>query len=234
MSNSNGLTSTPGVFFSGNVNSNVYIRNPAPELVDAKLVDAELINPVVKSNIQFQSATEVGEIGFDSAFGVTGRIGITAQNSILFVPNILSGAATDGIVFQDGTTQSSMVIIPSSANIQLVSQSIPGFNTITLTNPGSAVGMGASNTGVINFIQIVASGNYNIQFLGSNCVPGTIWDFFVAGSLLAGTQAIVFENGSTAITTVVPNSTGPDEIPVGTVRPIRIFTPDGTSFLLVK
>ena len=94
MSNTNGLLSTPGVFFTGDVNSNIYLRNGEGQT---------LLNPIVQSNIQFQDGVgNVGEIGYDSAFGSAGRMGIIAQNSLLLVPNNQSGNVNGGVLLQDG------------------------------------------------------------------------------------------------------------------------------------
>jgi len=95
MSNTNGLISTPGVFFTGDANSNIYLR----EGVEGQT----FLNPIVKTNIVFQDGSgNVGEVGLDSSFGQAGRMGIVAENSILLVPNNTSGNVNGGVLIQDG------------------------------------------------------------------------------------------------------------------------------------
>jgi hypothetical protein len=86
---------------SGITPTMTYFNSTTPVFLKAE--QPVIINPTVQSNIVFQDgAGNVGEIGYDSAFGSAGRMGIIAENSILLVPNNTSGNVNGGVLIQDG------------------------------------------------------------------------------------------------------------------------------------
>lgn len=158
MSNKNGLTSTPGVFYTGNSDSNIYLRDGAGVVIT---------EPVITPNATFQNTdNNVAEVGFDSQFGAD-VFGIASYAGVKILPrgNLFPGLNV--------TSNANATTISSTSGILSV-YGQPTLNNVGVIDFASSSGQGVPaswagqiTTIVLNDTTAPFDGTYTLNFTSS-------------------------------------------------------------------
>lgn len=158
MSNKNGLISTPGVFYTGDVDSNVYLRDGAGVVIT---------EPVITPNATFQNTdNNVAEVGFDPQFGA-GVFAVASYNGVNILPegNLFPGLSVTG--------NANAVTLQATSGILSVNGQ-PTLNNVGTVNFASSSGQGVPaswagqiTTIVLNDTTAPFDGTYTLNFTSS-------------------------------------------------------------------
>ncbi len=228
MANKNGLCGGVPVYFDGS--APIWAAKDSPQftgnatfeeitVLDSESGDNVVISPsaiILSNTVSTDDATiNITDAGLMNIYGPQG-------DGMLIFPQ---GAGLGSIQMQATATK---VVMQSGDNgDQLVCSSIKGYNAITGTGT-SGVGMDSAESGVVNFVTVTTAGSLTIQFNGSNCIPGTIWEFVLNPASFAG-ATVTFNNLSTVLATFTPSTAT-----AGKAFQVRVFTPDGTTFYVLE
>lgn len=248
----NGLTSTPGLFYTGDVDSNIYLRSgeaivdpvfePAitiedgqgntsvigfqPDVGSAAAEDLTLY--AENGSVNLYSETGVVNVGIVAginsntasiAVEESNRMTLTAYNSILFVPNALSGAATEGVILQDGVESPAITaptynFAPNPATAVIKDQAMRTFQSLSNASTAPDTTFIGKSTYLINVATITLP--------GAGSVPaGAEMVFYVAPG-----STTLFKTASNNLITVGPTASQ--------IAQVTCFTPDqGTTWAVV-
>ena len=245
MSNTNGLLSTPGVFFTGDVNSNIYLRKGDDitleqlTLTDGAGNDATI--SIASTNLQIAADNAVV---FDPNGSGNANLSVSASGGTLSVAssNALNLVGESVIrVYPTGTSNAGMTMSSPSARVMNVAPPTVGFSQIfiqankpmkSLTGTGtSTTALGMEDAGCNNWVTCTSAGTYNLQLAnqgapGAGIQPGTLLTFILNP---ASVGSVSFTNQSTTIVTYNPSTA-----PANQAIRVDFFTPDGIAFFFLK
>lgn len=244
MSNTNGLISTPGVFYTGAVDSNIYIRKGEEiTLEDLTITDGagnDAVLSIVNGNLQVASDNAVifDPNGTGNATltvsGSGGTLSMTSSNVLQLQGN------SSILVYPSGVNQAGMAMTAPSAQVMNIAPPQVGFSQIfiqankpmkALNGPGSGtLALGMEDAGCNCYVTCTSAGTFNLQFLpggpGAGIQAGTLLNFILNRASLG---SIAFIAGSTTLFTFDPTTA-----PANEALFLQFFTPDGTTFLLMR
>lgn len=224
--NLNGLTGGTPVYYDGS--RPIWASKDSPEFTGNATFEEITVADGTGDNVNiYPTGLNITNNGNEasinvSSAGVMNIYGPLADGT-LFYPN---GSTLPAIQLQ--SLNSDVVTIQAADNgDQLVCSSIKGRNLITGTGT-SGVGQDSSFSGLVNFVKVTTAGNLTIQFNGSACVPGTIWEYVLDPTSFAG-ATVSFNNLSTVLASFTPSTAA-----AGRAIQVRVFTPDGTTFYVLS
>lgn len=224
MSNTNGLISTPGVFYTGDSESNIYLRKGLP-IVTKELdiqdgagnsavfsLDQTGNLKVVTTDAIIFDPNGVGDSSITLSSSGSG-IGTITSSGILQLSS--NGSATQGIQMGQASNPAGTVITPINSNTSyLAIQAIPKYGTIT-ANSNQGVGIGYERIGCCS--QVIVTGATSVLSIvfGNNTNPviaGLFADFIIlGGACTAGAQVQFIQGGTTFYTYTIPTGGGPNQ-----------------------
>lgn len=225
MANKNGLVGGIPVFRDGTKPIWASVDNSEfDQITVTDGTDSTVIDPSSITLTNFPSPPGPAYVGIiDVTGGGLMRIQGPIADGMAIYP---SGITRSGIQFQSPSGNTSMVIQALDNGDQLICSAIKGFNAITGTGT-SGTGMSSAFSGVMNWVTVTTAGSLTIQFQGSNCVAGTLWEFVLNPASFAG-ATVTFNNGSTVLGSFTPSTAV-----AGNAVQVRVFTPDGTTFFIM-
>jgi hypothetical protein len=222
-------------FVNGSDESNIFVKvggtTPALSLQPGPLsvvsADDSASVAVSSSGITMtkDSGTEifVGNINLD----VAGTMTLAGDDGGMAIYPSGATAPLKGLALS--ATGSAVTVAPSAAGLQQII--IPASQPVKILNVNAGTqAVGYSFAGVSNWVTVSGAGTFNLQFAGGvTFAPGTVFDFYLNGASTAG-AIVTFSVNATTIASIVPATAAP----ANGCAFVRIFTPDGTTFVRAK
>ena len=238
MASKNGLTSASPVFYNGtqpiwaaqngDVDFNsILVEDDAGDSVEITSTAVTVSQGGESTTVNANEVILEDAAGNQLAFAVNTPNGtITSSESVQIIPHL--NASQLGLsITTTGTSPATLVLNNTNPTIsQTTVKAIKPIFTLSLED-NQTDQQGADNSGTINYLTMTESGIATIQFSGSGCIPGTLFQYVLNPASASGGQ-IQFANGGTILDTFSPAAAAP------LATHVQIFTPDGTNFLLLN
>ena len=231
--NKNGLCGGVPVYFDGS--APIWAAANDPVINGELTVRPGPITVVSEDRTASAALSEAGLTLLNDSGANAGFINLTSGGALALTGDTggmqiyPSGAVSPlkGVTLSGNST--TVTIAPTNPGFQQIV--MPASQPVKILNVNAGTqAVGYSFAGVSNWVTVSGTGTFQLQFAsGVTFAPGTVFDFYLNGASTAG--AIVdFVVNATTIASIIPATAAP----ANGCAFVRIFTPDGTTFLRAK